>query len=126
MAWNTTKKQDAPKENKRPTVSGWLLFVFGQNEIKDANSGEIKYIRFNCKMSSKPAEGEKYGAGMLLSVMAAVSGDRQTKIDPADYTHKWIMVDGGIQLEDRKDRNGSTFTNITVWADSVKLAPPKN
>ena len=124
MAWNKNETKAAEKPATRPTVSDWLLFVFDQHEVKDAQTGEVKFIKFNCKLSSKPAEGQKYGQGLNLSVMARVSGDRQTDIQPDDYTHKWILVNGGIQLEDRKHDAG-TWTNITVWADSVKIAPKK-
>lgn len=123
MGWNNnTKAAEQPKT--KPTVQDWMLFVFKQHEIKDANTGEVKYIKFECKMSSKPAEGNKYGAGMMMSVMAKVSGDHQTQINPDDYTKKWILVTGGIQLTDNINNN-ITYTNITIWADSVRIAPAK-
>lgn len=124
MAWNKNDNKGTASGNTRPKVQDWLLFVFDQHEVKDAQTGEVKFIKFNAKLSSKPAEGQKYGQGLTLTVMARVSGDRQTDINPDDYTHKWILVTGGIQLEDRKNDAG-TWTNITVWADSVKIAPKK-
>lgn len=125
MAWGNGNQQSAGKNLPAFGVTDWQLFVFRQTMIKDANTGADKFVKLECKMSSKPAEGDKYGAGVIMTVMLSVSGNRETKCEPGDYTHKWIRVTGRISASDNTDRNGNKYTNLTVWADEMHEAPAK-
>ena len=126
MAWSNGNQNSGNGKNLPAFgVTDWQLFVFKQSVIKDANTGEDRFVKLECKMSSKPVEGLKYGAGVMMAVMLTVSGDRATKCDPADYTKKWIRVTGRISAADNKDRNGNQYTNLTLWADEMHEAPKK-
>ena len=124
MAWSNGNNS-AGKNRPAFGVTDWQLFVFKQSVIKDANTGADKFVKLECKMSSKPAEGDKYGAGVIMAVMLSVSGNRETKCEPGDYTHKWIRVTGRISASDNTGRNGNKYTNLTVWADEMHEASAK-
>lgn len=122
MAWSKAKPvkgkaaeaaQERPQHAMR--ADDWHLFCFEAEDTGD-------WLRMRCKLSSKAADGEKYGKGVRLTVMARIrcqktEGDLTT-IPEGSYVNCWITVDGRLTASDWKGKNGIQ-TDITIFADKV-------
>lgn len=97
--------------------TSWLLWCFEQAETKGG------FLRMTCKMSSKSADGDGYGKGVYIDVMARIQPDgdgNMTDIPEDDYSDGWIVVDGTIRAADWESEGGKHGTNLTIWATSVR------
>lgn len=107
-------------QDRQPTqiCKSWLLWCFEQ-----AEAGAGQYLRMTCKMSSRSAEGEGYGKGVYIDVMARIQPDGEgnmTDIPEDDYSNGWIVVDGTIRANDWESDGGKNGTNLTIWATAVR------
>lgn len=113
------KKDKAPAKSGttiRSEVKNLLLYIF---EIKESKSGEFLLIR--AKMSSKPVEGEKYGKGINVNLMAKIA---DALIDDDVDEGMWVRVDGTIGAEDWKSKN-SSGTQLNVYATKISVSEKK-
>lgn len=108
-------KTETKQESKRISseVKNLLLYVF---EITENKTGEWLIIR--AKMSSKPVEGEKYGKGINVNLLAKIN---ECLIDD-DFDEGWIRVDGTISAEDWKSSKGSSGTQLKVIASKIAVS----
>ncbi len=97
--------------------NSWLLWCFEQSETKGG------FLRMTCKMSSRAADGDGYGKGVYIDVMARIQPDddgNMTDIPEDDYSNGWIVVDGTIRAADWESEGGKHGTNLTIWATKVR------
>lgn len=122
---NTENGRKAPAASKRkdqdrqPTqiCISWLLWCFEQAETRGG------FLRMTCKMSSRSADGDGYGKGVYIDVMARIQPDgdgNMTDIPEDDYSGGWIVVDGTIRAADWETEDGKHGTNLTIWATAVR------
>lgn len=123
MAWANKKpepkKDQAEHKKHKNEVRDLLLWCQKQEITKGGN-----WLRMSCKLSSAPADGEKYGVGIWINVMARIQPDSDgtmTQIEEREYGKTWIAVSGQLNAADWNGKNGIN-TDITIWADAVKLA----
>ena len=111
-----SKRKDQDRQPMQICTS-WLLWCFEQAETKGG------FLRMTCKMSSRAADGDGYGKGVYIDVMARIQPDddgNMTDIPEDDYSNGWIVVDGTIRAADWESEGGKHGTNLTIWATSVR------
>jgi hypothetical protein len=110
-----TKRKEQDRQPMQICTS-WLLWCFEQAETKGG------FLRMTCKMSSRSADGDGYGKGVYIDVMARIQPDENgdmTDIPEDDYSGGWIVVDGSIRAADWES-DGKHGTDLTIWATSVR------
>lgn len=107
-------KTETKQETKRISseVKNLLLYVF---EITESKNG---WLIIRAKMSSKPVEGEKYGKGITVNLLAKIE---ECMIDD-DFDEGWVRVDGTISAEDWKSSKGSSGTQLKVIASKIAVS----
>ena len=111
-----SKRKDQDRQPMQ-ICNSWLLWCFEQSETKGG------FLRMTCKMSSRAADGDGYGKGVYIDVMARIQPDddgNMTDIPEDDYSNGWIVVDGTIRAADWESEGGKHGTNLTIWATSVR------
>lgn len=108
-------KTETKQESKRISseVKNLLLYVFEINESKNKD-----WLIIRAKMSSKPVEGEKYGKGITVNLLAKID---ECMIDD-DLDKGWVRVDGTISAEDWKSSKGSSGTQLKVIASKIAVS----
>lgn len=115
MAYQKKAKAETKTETKRISseVKNLLLYVF---EITESKNKDWLIIR--AKMNSKPVEGEKYGKGITVNLLAKIE---ECIIDD-DFDEGWCRVDGTISAEDWKSSKGSSGTQLKVIATKIAVS----
>ena len=121
MAWNNKPAQQGQTaEKKRPAMActDWLLYCFEQQVTK---SGD--FVRLQCKLSGGKNKDGTYKQGLPVSVMCRIAcNDSEGKlcnIPEQDYGRKWIHVSGKVSCDDFKRKDGTTGTELVLWAEKV-------
>lgn len=112
----TETATNAPAD-KINVCTDFLLFVFSVTELKNG------WYRFSAKLNSKPLDGEKYGTGINLTIMA--KSDSCLIEDDVTGENQWVKVSGTLNAADYKTKDGLTGTGLTLWADRINLAPKR-
>lgn len=103
--------------DKINVCTDFLLFVFSVTELKGG------WYRFNAKMNSKPLDGEKYGTGVFITIMA--KSDTCVIDDDVTGENQWVKVSGTLNAADYQTKDGLKGTGLTLWADIIKLSPKR-
>lgn len=112
------KKTDTPTQADKINVcTRIMLFSFSAVELKNG------WYKFNAKMNSKPLDGEKYGAGVFITIMA--KSDSCMIEDAVTGENQWLLVSGQLNAADYQTKDGLKGTGLTLWADTIAVAPPK-
>ena len=119
MAWTNTAAQSGNTNRPQPKYgcTDWLLYCFEQEICKDV------WLRMRCKLSGGKNKDGSYKQGQQITVMCRIANpDDKTplcEIQERDYSRSWIHVDGRISCSDYKKKDGTTGTDLTIWADKV-------